>query len=183
MCLIIECYLRLAENVKKYMAHVPCFLHKIRKCLKFKRLNHKGFRKKENVLWPYGLIVRTVPRQTRQVGSDHRKYYIWADRQGNHSWGWLTWRPGLSRGQAGNDKQWGEVTCGQGSLSLSVVCELASQGSNKSRIVVTLSCWLGFICTLGANQEAEAMFSVLEMEVKGGRRREWAVAVTQPEAY
>lgn len=61
---------------------------------------------------------------------------------------------------------------------LSVWCvKSAGQGSNKSRIVITPSLWLGFICTLGTKLEAEALFYVLEMEVKRRKRQEWAITV------
>lgn len=78
---------------------------------------------------------------------------------------------------------WGEVARGWDSLALYGVCKSAGQGSNKLGIAVTPSFRLAFIHTLGAKGEAEAMFYVLEMEVQGKRREEWAAAVTQPEAY
>lgn len=64
---------------------------------------------------------------------------------------------------------------------LSVWC--ACRGSNKSRIAIAPSLWLGFICTLGAKLEAEAVFFVLEMEVKGRKRQELQLLLTQSEAY
>lgn len=42
----------------------------------------------------------------------------------------------------------------------------------------------GLICTLGAKLEAEAVFFILEMEVKGReRQRELQLLLTQSEAY